>query len=166
MVIRLLLISLSLGLTLSLIGKTLRNGQVRTQRLTKLILRDTENSRRGFSEDGRNRRTNIDIQFVDANEVKILRNSLGASFITKIKSFSSDRDFTQFLKSTAQKRIAVTQADKQSIIDELLHRVPKMSVHSACDVLWSLGTLKLPLRQMVNAAYILYHSYFCAVPTS
>ena len=151
MIIRLLVLLLALSLTLALIGKTLRHKSVYDRRSETSILRDAEIGRESYPGDRRNRgRSKQEIRLPVDNGIKYSRNNLGNSFISKMKGFSSDRDLALFLKSTAQKRIALTQADKQHIVDELMQRVPNMSVHSASDVLWSLGTLKIPLRQMVR----------------
>lgn len=73
-----------------------------------------------------------------------------SQFSSKIKSFISDRDFALFLKSCAVKRVTLSRSDRRQLASELIRRVPSMSVHSICDVIWSMGTLKLPTTNLVK----------------
>ena len=75
---------------------------------------------------------------------------LERQFSSKIKGFSSDRDFALFLKSCAVKRVTLSRSDRRQLASELIRRVPSMSVHSISDVIWSMGTLKLPTKNLVR----------------
>jgi hypothetical protein len=75
---------------------------------------------------------------------------LEGQFSSKIKSFSSDRDFALYLKSCAVKRVTLSRSDRRQLASELIRRVPTMSVHSISDVIWSMGTLKLPIKNLVK----------------
>lgn len=76
--------------------------------------------------------------------------AIESQFSSKIKSFTSDRDFALFLKSCAVKRVTLSRSDRRQLASELIRRVPSMSVHSICDVIWSMGTLKLPTKNLVR----------------
>ena len=71
-------------------------------------------------------------------------------FSSKIRDLSNDREFVLYLKAAAQKRMTLSRSDRRQLADELLRRVSTMNVHSVSDVLWSIGTLKLPTKHNVR----------------
>jgi hypothetical protein len=71
-------------------------------------------------------------------------------FSSKIRDLSNDREFVLYLKAAAQKRMTLSRSDRRQVADELLRRVSTMNVHSVSDVLWSIGTLKLPTKNNVR----------------
>lgn len=75
---------------------------------------------------------------------------LEIQFSSKIRTFSSDRDFALYLKSCALKRVTLSRSDRRQLASELIRHVPNMSVHSISDVIWSMGTLKLPTKNLVK----------------
>jgi hypothetical protein len=95
---------------------------------------------------------------------------LEKQFSSKIKSFSSDRDFALYLKSCAVKRVTLSRSDRRQLASELIRRVPSMSVHSISDVIWSMGTLKLPTKNLVrikvNRCHIIIRQYVAEMLTS
>ena len=165
MIIKLLSLSFSLSYCLALIGNTLYRKTSLNRRLDTFIFRDADIGKEIFPEDSRKNvltshlnapRSHTDLRFKDNNSqervksVKLLNKDFKDSFISKCNSLTNNREFAQFLKSTAQKRTTLTQSDRQHVVDELLHRVSHMSVHIVSDVLWSLGTLKIPIKQTVR----------------
>lgn len=135
------------------IGKDLRSGLISRHRSKVFALIDTDIGKEIFPISRRSSgKGSLNIRLSESTTTKSVKGSVDSEqFSSKIKNFSNDRDFVLFLKSTAQKRISLTQSDKQQIVDELLKRIPLMSVHSTCDTLWSLGTLKMQFRQTVSA---------------
>jgi hypothetical protein len=87
---------------------------------------------------------------------------LQTSFVSRLKSITDEKEFANFLKTSAHKRVSLSSSDRSMLVDELQHRVPFMSVHSASDVLWSLGTLKIPrsLVRYSKLCHFFYSQYF------
>lgn len=84
------------------------------------------------------------------DEERKIKNEGDTKFSSKIRDLSNDREFVLYLKAAAQKRMTLSRSDRRQLADELLRRVSTMNVHSVSDVLWSIGTLKLPTKNNVR----------------
>ena len=156
------LLLLFVDIVLGFNGNNLHARLISHQRSDNLVLRDTDIGKEVFSINMRNPgQSSPNIRLTGSTNFKPVKSSEDSNqFASKIRNFTSEREFASFLKSTAQKRSSLTQTDKQQIVDELLKRIPMMSVHSVSDALWSLGTLKMQFRLTVSGKSILnYHQY-------
>jgi hypothetical protein len=71
-------------------------------------------------------------------------------FTSKVTSIEDDTEFANFLKTLAHKQKSLSLADRSELVSQLQVRVPRMKPSCAAGVLWSLGTLKVPLRSQVS----------------
>ena len=94
--------------------------------------------------------SNLNMSPKDEDKVAHLKREAESQFSDKISGFASDREFATYLKSVAQKRITLSRNDRRQLADELTRRVPLMSIHSISKVIWSMGTLKLPIKNTVE----------------
>ena len=74
-------------------------------------------------------------------------------FTSRVMAIEDNTEFAYFLKTLAHKQKYLSLADRVNLASQLLQRVPHMMATSAAVVLWSLGTLKLPLRSQVQYIY-------------
>lgn len=148
----LILLVLFLDIVLGFNGNSLHTRLISRQRSNIVALRDADIGKEIFPMNMRNSgQSSLNIRLTESTNIKPAKSFEDSNeFASKIRNFTSDREFASFLKSTAQKRSSLTQTDKQQIVDELLKRIPMMSVHSVSDALWSLGTLKMQFRLTVS----------------
>eukprot|EP00596_Hydrurales_sp_CCMP1899_P006793 CAMPEP_0119051996 /NCGR_PEP_ID=MMETSP1177-20130426/73436_1 /TAXON_ID=2985 /ORGANISM="Ochromonas sp, Strain CCMP1899" /LENGTH=1626 /DNA_ID=CAMNT_0007031409 /DNA_START=104 /DNA_END=4981 /DNA_ORIENTATION=- len=142
-----LLTFVSFDICLAFINRNIHNARINT-----VTLYDDHflMNKRNRVIDGVIDRTNKDLSLQLSSKQSDLQSSLQISFMDKLSAFNDGKEFVSYLKATSQKRIALSNSDRQRLAGELIYRVPHLSASQASDVLWSLGTLKISVKSKDN----------------
>jgi hypothetical protein len=114
-----LLTLVSLDICVAFINRNIHNA-----RINKVTIYDDHllMNKRNRAIDGVIDRTNKDLSLQLSSKQSDLQSSLQISFMDKLSAFNDEKEFVAYLKATTQKRIALSNSDRQRLAGELLYR--------------------------------------------
>lgn len=114
-----LLTFVSFDICLAFINRNIHNARINT-----VTLYDDHflMNKRNRVIDGVIDRTNKDLSLQLSSKQSDLQSSLQISFMDKLSAFNDGKEFVSYLKATSQKRIALSNSDRQRLAGELIYR--------------------------------------------